>query len=216
MNQFSGFTAKDFDAFLIPEFHERMAYLRRDIRPKLAKLGDDLAPKLESLVGHPLYPHTASHARRRINPPDDTWVAFSRSERAYKRYAHFEVGISLDYVFVRFVVKPEGEDDKPTLERYLAEEGVKAFDLKDPAPIFWYRDDHGTDPYPINAIDAEKAQEILKKTRVKSHGFTVGMVFPRTDPVIKSAELVTRSYNAIAHLVPLYRGSVRLIETVDA
>ncbi len=216
MNQFPGFTTKDFDVFLIPEFHERMSHLRRDIRPKLAKLGDDLAPKLESLVGHPLYPHTASHARRRINPPDDTWVAFSRSERAYKRYAHFEVGISLDYVFVRFVVKPEGEDDKPTLERYLAQEGAKAFELRDPSPIFWYRDDHGTDPFPITAIDADKAKEILQKTKIKSHGFTVGVIFPRTDPVAKSAELVARSYNAIAHLVPLYKGSVNLVETIDA
>lgn len=216
MNQFPGFTVNDFDVFLIPEFHERMSHLRRDIRPKLAKLGDDLAPKLESLVGHPLYPHTASHARRRINPPDDTWVAFSRSERAYKRYAHFEVGISLDYVFIRFVVKPEGEDDKPALERYLAQEGPKAFDLKDPSPIFWYRDDHGSDPYPITAINADKAKEILQKTKIKSHGFTVGIIVPRTDPVARGAELVTRSYNAIAHLAPLYRGSVTLLETVDA
>ncbi len=216
MNQFPGFTQEDFDIFLIPEFHERMAHLRRQIRPKLAKLGDDLSPKLETLVGHPLYPHTASHARRRVNPPDDTWVAFSRSERGYKRYAHFEVGICLDYVFVRFVVKPEGEDDKPGLERYLESDGLKAFELRDPSPIFWYRDDHGVDPFPIEAIDHHKMAEILHKTKVKSHGFTVGITIARHNPVVAGAELVTRSYNAIAHLNPLYQGTVSVAKTVDA
>ncbi|PSR33695.1 MAG: DUF1054 domain-containing protein [Sulfobacillus benefaciens] len=216
MNQFPGFSQADFDVFLIPEFHERMSHLRREIRPKLAKLGDDLAPKLEPLAGHPLFPHTASHARRRVNPPEDTWVAFSRSERGYKRYAHFEVGICLDYVFVRFVVKPEGEDDKPMLEQYLESRGLQAFDLRDPSPIYWYRDDHGVDPYPIEAIDQSKMREIVQKTKVKSHGFTVGVTIPRTDPIVAGAALVTRSYNAITHLSPLYRAIVKIPKTVGA
>ncbi|OLZ11784.1 DUF1054 family protein [Sulfobacillus thermosulfidooxidans] len=208
MYQFTGFTQDDFNIFLIPEFHDRMSAVRTRIRPKLAMIGDDLAPKLSELLHHPIYPHTASHARRRVNPPDDTWVSFSRNERGYKRFAHFEVGITLDYVFVRFVVKREGEDDKPILLQYLKSRGQDAFQLSDPSTIYWYKDDHGVDPFPIEHITSEKMQEIIRHTEVKSHGFTVGVIFERTNPIVGKAELITRAYNAIVHLSPLYLGSV--------
>jgi uncharacterized protein YktB (UPF0637 family) len=155
-----------------------------------------------------MYPHTASHARRRVNPPDDTWVAFSRSERGYKRFAHFEVGIARDLVFVRFVIKPEGEADKAELLRYLKSRGPLAFSLSDPAPIYWYRDDHGKEGRLISHIDAAQWPAICQHVEVKSHGFTVGISLDPKDPVVLSAELVTRSYNAVAHLSPLYLETV--------
>lgn len=208
MYQFAGFSKMDFDVFLIPEFHERMTALRTQVRPKLAMLGDDLAPRLEDITGHPMFPHTASHARRRVNPPDDTWVAFSRSERGYKRYAHFEVGICLDYVFVRFVVKPEGEEDKKALLHYLEDRGLEAFQLKDPEPIFVYADDHGQGPENVQSLTAGDLPGILQKTALKSHGFTVGLIFDREQSILRSAEFVTRAHNAIRHLSPLYAGTL--------
>lgn len=210
MYQFAGFAPDDFDIFLIPEFHDRMTAVRTHIRPKLAMIGDDLAPRLTELLRQPIFPHTASHARRRVNPPDDTWVSFSRNERGYKRFAHFEVGITLNYVFVRFVVKREGEDDKPALMRHLRSQGEDAFRLSDPAPIYWYKDDHGVDPFPLSEITPAKVSEIIRHTDVKSHGFTVGLTFSRTDPVVASAALIARTYNVIAHLSPLYAGAVPL------
>jgi uncharacterized protein YktB (UPF0637 family) len=208
MVQFPGFTGEDFEAFSIPEFHDRMFYIRSRIRPKLAQLGDDVAPKLTAL-GHPLYPHTASHARRRVNPPDDTWVAFSRSLRGYKRYAHFEIGVDREQVFVRFVVKPEGEEDKPALLRHLEVSGLEAFrQLKDPEPIYWYRDDHGHDPVAAIDLTSERLGEIINHTRKKSHGFTVGMSILRTNPLVSSAQLVAQSVNMITHLSPLYLHTV--------
>ncbi len=208
MYQFTGFTQDDFNVFLIPEFHDRMSALRTHIRPKLAMIGEDLAPKLSDFLHHSIYPHTASHARRRVNPPDDTWVSFSRNERGYKRFAHFEVGITLDYVFVRYVVKPEGEDDKPLLLKYLKNSGMESFHLADPSPIYWYRDDHGVDPLPIDQITPEILPKIIQHTAIKSHGFTVGITLPRTDSVAGKAELITRCYNAIVHLSPLYLATV--------
>ncbi|MCY0897375.1 MAG: DUF1054 family protein [Firmicutes bacterium] len=208
MYQFAGFTKADFDVFLIPEFHERMSALRTQVRPKLAMLGDDLAPRLEGLTGHTMYPHTASHARRRVNPPDDTWVAFSRSDRGYKRYAHFEVGIARDYAFVRFSIKPESDIDKPGLVQYLREHGLAAFALEGPDPIFYYENDHGEGPHAIRELTMEDAARILERTQLKSRGFTVGAVFDRTHPVVKSGEFVTRAYNTISHLLPLYEGTL--------
>jgi uncharacterized protein YktB (UPF0637 family) len=44
------FSARDFKVFEIPEFQARMEKLAAQIRPKLAAIGDDLAPKVASLV----------------------------------------------------------------------------------------------------------------------------------------------------------------------
>jgi uncharacterized protein YktB (UPF0637 family) len=206
MYQFSGFVKTDFDIFLIPEFHDRMSALRTTVRPKLAMLGDDLAPKLHDITGHSMFPHTASHARRRVNPPDDTWVAFSRSERGYKRYAHFEVGLSVRGVFVRFSVKPEGEEDKARLLHYLSAQGPSAFDLKDPNTVWVYENDHGEGPHQADQLGSADIAEIISRTRLKSRGFTAGIDFDRSDPVLKSAEFITRAHNAIRHLSPLYEG----------
>ncbi len=208
MVQFSGFSAEDFEAFSIPEFHDRMFYLRSQIRPKLAQLGDDVAPKL-TVISHPLYPHTASHARRRVNPPDDTWVAFSRSVRGYKRYAHFEIGLDAEQVFVRLVVKPEGEDDKPALLRHLRAKGLDAFrQLNDPEPIYWYLDDHGHNPVPTATLTDDDLAGIIAETSKKSRGFGVGMVLSKQNPKVRSAQLVAQCVNMITHLSPLYRAIV--------
>ncbi len=208
MYQFAGFAKSDFDIFLIPEFHERMSALRTTVRPKLAMLGDDLAPRLQELAGHVMFPHTASHARRRVNPPDDTWVAFSRSERGYKRYAHFEVGIFLHGIFVRFSVKPESDEDKVALLQYLEERGLGAFNLKDPEPIYYFESDHGNGAHDIRSLTNDNIKEIIARTRLKSRGFTVGIVFNRDNSVLRSAEFITRTHNAIRHLAPLYQGTL--------
>jgi len=214
MYQFAGFSKTDFEVFLIPEFHDRMSALRTMVRPKLAMLGDDLAPKLADITEHPMYAHTASHARRRVNPPDDTWVAFSRSERGYKRYAHFEVGISLDYVFVRFAIKPESDIDKEALLSYLKRDGANVFNLKDPEPIYYYRDDHGQGPRPVTSLTQDDMSEIIQKTSLKSHGFTTGIVFDRDNPILRSAEFIARVHNAIRHLSPLYEGTLTIAESL--
>lgn len=206
MVQFPGFTRHDFEIFTIPEFHERMFHIRTQIRPKLAMLGDDVAPGLSAIVGHPMYPHTASHARRRVNPPDDTWVAFARSARGYKRYAHFEVGIDVSQVFIRFVVKPEGEEDKLLLLEYLRREGLDALRLEDPEPIAWYRDDHGRGRELLSRLDSERFDEILHLTAKKSHGFALGVSLSRDSAAVGSAQLVPKSLNVLTHLAPLYQG----------
>ncbi|MDA8194998.1 MAG: DUF1054 family protein [Thermaerobacter sp.] len=208
MPQFTGFLPSDFDVFGIPEFHARMSAIRMRVRPKLAMLGEDLAPRLTVLLGHPIHPHTASHARRRVNPPDDTWVAFSRSGRGYKRYAHFELGLAQDTVFVRFVVKPEGDDDKPTLLQYLQREGPRVFDLNQANRTYWYRDDHGRDPVAVKTIDPPAMANLLDQVRLKSRGFTVGVTFDRDAAVVRTGALLDAGYQAMADLAPLYYGAL--------
>lgn len=208
MYQFPGFAKSDFDIFLLPEFHDRMTALRTTVRPKLAMLGDDLAPQLAAITGHPMFPHTASHARRRVNPADDTWVAFSRSERGYKRYAHFEVGLSLKGVFVRFSVKPESDEDKACFLHYLSAQGLSAFALRDPATVQVYTNDHGEGARAVAELGDHDLAAIIARTRLKSRGFTAGVEFDRSESVLRSAAFITRAHNAISHLAPLYEGTM--------
>src|SRR5258705_13246055 len=88
------FSCSDFKVFEIPGFAERMAAIRANIQPRLTSIGNALAPRLSSLVDVPLFVHVAKHMRRTVNPPDDTWAAFGRDPRGYKKDAHFRVAVS--------------------------------------------------------------------------------------------------------------------------
>lgn len=70
-------------------------------RPKLEALGQALSGPLSDLTGRPIYPIVARHARRKVNPPNDTWVAWSANKRGYKMLPHFQVGLWQDHAFVQ-------------------------------------------------------------------------------------------------------------------
>ena len=53
-----------------------MEALNKYIRPQLHQLGDYFSEYFTSQTGETFYAHVAKHARRSVNPPIDTWVAF--------------------------------------------------------------------------------------------------------------------------------------------
>ena len=106
------FTKKDLEIFEVPGFADRMQIIADTIRPKLAKLGELLDPQLSRLVGHDLYTHVALHQRRTVNPPDETWVAFSPDKTGYKPYIHFALCVGRRGVQARVLAKPECETRK--------------------------------------------------------------------------------------------------------
>ncbi|WP_251549238.1 YktB family protein [Neobacillus muris] len=101
---FSGFTKEDFDVFLIDGLEPRMEALKTSIRPKLEALGHYFAPALSALTGEEMFAHVAKHARRTINPPKDTWVAFANNPRGYKMLPHFQIGLWETHLFIWFAV----------------------------------------------------------------------------------------------------------------
>ena len=101
------FSGNDFKVFEIPGFADRMAAIRANIQPRLSSIGAALAPRLSSLVDVQLYVHVAKHMRRTVNPPDDTWAAFGRDPRGYKKDAHFRVSVSANCVRFLFEAGPE-------------------------------------------------------------------------------------------------------------
>ena len=54
-----------------------MDALNVDVRPKFNQLGEDFSAYFSSQLGEEFFPHVAKHARRTVNPPKDSWVAFA-------------------------------------------------------------------------------------------------------------------------------------------
>ena len=101
---FKGFTNEDCDVFLIDGLEARMSALKETVRPKLEELGEYFAPVISALTDDEMFIHVAKHARRTINPPKDTWVAFSNNPRGYKMLPHFQIGMWNTHLFIWFAV----------------------------------------------------------------------------------------------------------------
>ncbi|RIO50416.1 YktB family protein [Staphylococcus pasteuri] len=113
------FTPENFKAFDVDGLDERMEALNEHVRLQLHQLGDYFTEYFSTQTGETFYPHVAKHARRSVNPPKDTWVAFAPNKRGYKMLPHFQIGLFRDQLFVMFGVMHEAKDKA---------ERVKTFD----------------------------------------------------------------------------------------
>ncbi|HBI0904774.1 TPA: YktB family protein [Staphylococcus aureus] len=104
------FKPKDFKAFNVEVLDARMEALNEYIRPQLHELGEYFSDFFTSQTGETFYPHVAKHARRSVNPPKDTWVAFATNKRGYKMLPHFQIGMFEDQLFVMFGIMHEAKD----------------------------------------------------------------------------------------------------------
>src|ERR1700734_3474755 len=104
-----GFTPTDFAVFKVAGFSPRMQEIYTRVRPRLVKLGNELAPELARKFHLEFFPHVAKHARRTVNPPAETWAAFGPSPKGYKRYGYLALCISGAGLHARAVVKSEAD-----------------------------------------------------------------------------------------------------------
>lgn len=204
---FTGFVPEDFEVFSIPGFADRMPALRARIKPKLIQLGELLTPRLSDVVHETFHPHVAQHLRRTVNPPVETWVAFSKEKRAYKPYVHFRVGISSEKV--RMVVFVEDYAD----EKLLFAENLRR-NARDLAAYFAHhptiraaeiRDQKGDMKFG-SALNATTLRAFADRmTKVKGQHAVFGIPFACTHPVVASGpELQDAIVDAALHLKPLY------------
>ena len=84
---------------------------RTQIRPKLEASRASSARR-SRIGGAQAFAHVAKHARRTVNPPGDTWVAFALDKRGYKKHCHFKVALSREAVRFLFEAGPEHADKK--------------------------------------------------------------------------------------------------------
>jgi uncharacterized protein YktB (UPF0637 family) len=130
----------------IPGFQSRMEAIRGDVRPWLMNVGETLAPALAArLGGGSVFAHVARHARRTVNPPDDTWVAFGPDPRGYKKYRHFKVAISRSAIRLLFEIGPEYGDKTAWAEAWRR--AVPSLRRRwTGTDLAWFRNEHDEEP----------------------------------------------------------------------
>ena len=101
------FSRADFDVFSIEGFSARMEKIHELIRPRLMRLGSELAPELARKLKMELFPHVAKHMRATASPPAETWIAWGPSPTGYKRYGYLALCISGAGIHARAIVKAE-------------------------------------------------------------------------------------------------------------
>ena len=109
----------DFDLFLIDGLENRMTALQTLVQPKFEMLGRHFSDRLSAHGTNEFFPHVAKHARRTVNPPTDSWVAFAPSKRGYKALPHFQIGLWETHLFIIIAVIYENPDKKGIAERLV-------------------------------------------------------------------------------------------------
>src|SRR2546425_560870 len=164
---FPGFTPSDFKVFDIPGFKPRMEAIKTRIRPKLEAAGHDLLPDVARIGGAEAFPHGPGHARRTVNPPDDTWVAFADDKRGYKKHCHFKVAVSRGAVRFLFEAGPEHADKKRWAAAWKKNAPRLGPVLRRVRGLAWFKDEHDEESAGMLAdLDAEGfarlADELLR------------------------------------------------------
>lgn len=93
------FNSSDFEIFQDKTLNGRMSKVRQQLDPKFELIADQLLPIFKE-NGLLVYSHVAKHARRTVNPPVNTWVAFGPNKRGYKKDPHIELGFWDDRLFI--------------------------------------------------------------------------------------------------------------------
>lgn len=196
-----GFKAADFQVFKVEGFNERMAQLYATVRPKLLKLGDELAPELARKLHLEFFPHVAKHARRTVNPPPETWCAFGPSAKGYKRYPYFGLCISSAGIHARVVVKSEA-DHRPEMAASLKLKADELSRALNGTMVSRY-DDWNFKALPATVRADEELWNRLSESLVKKTGaIDVGVGWPLREALRLDREEVL---DAFRELEPLYR-----------
>ncbi|KQL54773.1 hypothetical protein AN964_15495 [Heyndrickxia shackletonii] len=203
--KFNGFTNEDFDLFLIDGLEARMDKLISTLRPKLELLGEHFAPALSVLTGDEMFPHVAKHARRTINPPNDTWVAFANNNRGYKMLPHFQIGLWHTHLFVWFAIIYESPSKVEYGKKF--EKNINKIISEIPSSFVWSGDHMKPDATPMNEMSTNDLLQIFKRVQtIKKAEVLCGINIPREQAVKMSGEqLLHKIQDTFNILVPLYK-----------
>lgn len=192
------FTKKDLEIFEVPGFADRMQIIKDTITPRLLKLGELLQPQLSRAVEHEIYPHVAEHARRTVNPPSETWVAFGPDPKGYKPYAHFTLCVGLVGVQARITVKQECKNRKEFGQNLITYADLLK-ELKGNREMADYSRSNGDKPETITDWKAFLEESGRKLKQTQTSVFDVGINLPL------SGDLSSHAIQAFVRLVPFYK-----------
>ncbi|WP_040204748.1 YktB family protein [Neobacillus jeddahensis] len=200
--EFTGFTNEDFDVFLIDGLEARMNALKNTIRPKLESLGDYFAPTLSALSGDEMFIHVAKHARRTINPPKDTWVAFSNNSRGYKMLPHFQIGLWNTHLFIWFAVIYEAPQKEEMGQRFT-KKAAKIF-KEIPKDFVWSNDHTKPDTVQHGQLTKTDLLSYFERLQsVKKAELLCGYTIDRNEAIQLGAEGLIKQINEVFTAVTL-------------
>jgi uncharacterized protein YktB (UPF0637 family) len=203
--EFSGFTREDFDVFTIDGFEDRMEALKYTIRPKLEILGNHFAPTLTTITGDEMFPHVAKHARRSVNPPKDTWVAFASNARGYKMLPHFQIGMWESHLFIWYAVIYEAAHKAEIAKSY--EKNVASILKQIPSHFVWSVDHMKPGAIKQNELGKKGLLDLFQKVQnVKKAELLCGLHIDKEDVInMPPQELIAQIDQTFRTLLPLYK-----------
>lgn len=195
------FTEEAFNAFQIDGLEQRMEAIRERIQPVFRQIGQDVAPDLTVHLAEDMYVHIAQHARRKVNPPNDTWMAFSPNKRGYKKHPHFQVGLFDDHLFIWLAYIYE-LPNKSQYATKLLEQQQLLHAL--PSDFVISYDHMKKDAHPIDEMTLEPG--LVRFRDVKKAEFLVGRHISADQvSAMSHDDLVQMIRNTYEQLVPIYK-----------
>ena len=205
---FTGFTPSDFKVFDIPGFKPRMAAIKTRIRPKLEAVGRELLSDVTRVGGGEAFIHVAMHARRTVNPPDDTWVAFGPDRRGYKKHCHFKVAVSRNCVRFLFEVGPEHADKARWGTAWRKNAPQLGAVLRRVQGLGWFKNEHDEEPAGmLSDLDADGLTQLAEdRLRGREGQLVIGRAVAAAEAARwREADYRARALETFRALAPLYR-----------
>lgn len=209
---FNGFKEDDFNVFAVEGLDERMEELKTIIRPKLEALGEHFKPILTEKTEEEVYYHVAKHARRKVNPPDDTWVAFCNNKRGYKKLPHFQIGMFGSHLFVWFAVIYESPVKEEIARNFI--KNIDDIKRTVPETFEWSIDHTKPDTIPHKDLAKEDLIHMFERLEnIKKAELLCGITIDSTDSLLQNEKaLLHKIEDTFLTLMPLYKQSMKLYE----
>jgi len=202
-------TKEDFDVFQIDGLENRMAGLIEKVRPKFEELGNHYSHYFSTELGQEYYPHVAKHARRSVNPPKDSWVAFAPYKRGYKALPHFQIGLWGSHAFIILAVIYEAPDKVAIAERLLKKKGL--FN-KLPDDFIISGDHMKPEAQLLKNEKKEGLEQLLGRLKdVKKAEFLVGRHISKDQAVgLTEEEFLKLAEETFNYLLPIYKTMIQM------
>lgn len=196
-------TNKDFDVFEIEGLEQRMDALSTVVRPKFHILGEKFSSYFSARTGDEFFPHVAKHARRTINPPKDSWVAFAPYKRGYKSLPHFQIGLWNTHLFIIVAIIYEAPQKAQMAARLL--DNIDIFNHL-PDDFIISGDHMSQDAISLKIGREEMLEKLLIRLRdVKKGEFLVGRHISREEAVkFSSDQFLQLTEETFEALLPIY------------
>ncbi|WP_054028015.1 DUF1054 domain-containing protein [Bacillus sp. FJAT-28004] len=201
----AGFTQADFDVFALQGLEERMAAIQNQIQPKFRAIGEQLSVDAAVHAGNEMYLHVARHARRKVNPPKDTWLAICSNKRGYKAHPHFQLGLFDDHLFLWFALIYELPHKSNIATAFLNQ--IDEVIANVPSDYVLSLDHMKKESTAISTMSKQDWNDALVRFRdVQKAELLIGRHVQANDPILQDGDaLLALASSTYETLMPLYR-----------